>query len=188
MVVKTMAGIVKYDTQTFNIFTTEPLKIDGYSVPMDKPQDYAITIKEGVIYFENLFSGTVQKSIRVQPDQITNISINSDNNVGITFKSGQFILLNPESGKEEILLVANGDNYIFKTGKNFYKVSKEGRDLVTFRIGNNAYPFEQFDAVFNRPDKVLQQLNCSDQDLIALYEKAYQKRIKKLGFKTNQQH
>jgi uncharacterized caspase-like protein len=101
--------------------------------------------------------------------------------VGITFKSGQFQLLNPTTGEEEILLVGEGDNYIFKTSENFYKVSKEGYDLVTFRIGNQAFPFEQFDAIFNRPDLVLKKLGCSDEALMSLYEKAYLKRIKKLG-------
>ena len=181
MVVKTMMGLRKYNTKTFDIFNTEPLKVDGYSAPMDRPEDYAISIKDNYVYFEDLFSGEVKKSIRVQPNQITNIAINPGGLVGITFSSGQFQLLNPKTGEEEVLLVADGDNYIFKTAENFYKVSKEGYDLVTFRIGNQAFPFEQFDAIFNRPDLVLKKMGCTDTDLMALYEKAYLKRIKKLG-------
>lgn len=181
MVVKSMAGLVKYDTKTFNTFASTPLQINGYSAPMDKPEDYAITIKDDYVYFEDLFTGKVLKSIHVSPNQITHISINSRGLVGITFSSGQFQLLNPKTGEEEILLVAEGENYIFKTGENFYKVSKEGYDLVTFRIGNQAFPFEQFDAIFNRPDLVLKKLGCTDTELISLYEKAYLKRIKKLG-------
>ena len=69
------------------------------------------------------------------------------------------------------------------THENYYKVSKEGFDLVTFRRGNEAYPFEQFDAVFNRPDLVLNKLESKDETLISLYKKAYEKRIKKLGLK-----
>ncbi|NOQ74055.1 MAG: hypothetical protein GQ574_18760 [Crocinitomix sp.] len=181
MVVKSMLGLKKYKTDNFDIFASEPLAINGYSAPMDKPQDYAISIKDDYIYFENLFTGDVKKSIHVTPNQITHISINPKGLVGITFSSGQFQLLNPTTGEEEILLVAEGDNYIFKTAENFYKVSKEGYDLVTFRIGNQAYPFEQFDAIFNRPDLVLKKLGCPDEDLMSLYEKAYLKRIKKLG-------
>lgn len=181
MVVKSMLGLKKYNTDNFNIFGSEPLKINGYSAPMDKPQDYAITIKEDYIYFENLFTGDVKKSIHVTPNQITHISINPKGMVGVTFSSGQFQLLNPATGEEEILLVGEGDNYIFKTAENFYKVSKEGYDLVTFRIGNQAFPFEQFDAIFNRPDLVLKKMGCTDTELMGLYEKAYLKRIKKLG-------
>lgn len=181
MVVKSMDGIKKYSTENFSALTAEKLKVNGFSVPIDKPQDYAITIKDDHIYFEDLFTGEVTKSIPVTPSQITHISINPNGMVGITFKSGQFTLLDPSKGKEEVLLVADGDNYIFKTADNFYKVSKDGYDLVTFRIGNQAYPFEQFDAIFNRPDLVLTKMGCTDNDLISLYEKAYKKRIKKLG-------
>jgi len=185
MVVNSMFGVKKYNTSTFDILGSEKLKIDGPSAPMDKPSDYAITLKDDYVYFENLFTGTAIKSIRAQPREITHISISPKGKIGITFKSGQFMIMNPTDGKEEILMVADGDNFIIKTAENFYKVSKEGYELVTFRIGNRAYPFEQFDAVFNRPDLVLQKLGCPDTALMKLYEMAYQKRIKKLGLIPN---
>ena len=181
MVVNSMFGVKKYNTADFNPLTTEKLKVDGHSAPMDKPSDYAITLKDDHIYYENLFTGTVVKGMRAAPKQITHISMSPNGKVGITTKSGQFVIVDPSSGKEDLLMVADGDNYIMKTSENFYKVSKEGYDLVTFRIGNRAYPFEQFDAVFNRPDLVLKKMECTDTALISLYEMAYQKRIKKLG-------
>ena len=64
-------------------------------------------------------------------------------------------------------------------------MSKEGYDLVTYRIGNQAYPFEQFDAIYNRPDLVLKSMGCTDTDLIDLYNRAYLKRIGKLNIKPN---
>ena len=181
MVVNSMFGVKKYRTSDFNPMTTEKLKVDGYSAPMDKPSDYAITLKDDYIYYENLFDGTVVKGMRAEPKQVTHISMSPAGKVGITTKSGQFLIIDPANGNEDLLMVADGENYIMKTKENFYKVSKEGYDLVTFRIGNRAYPFEQFDAVFNRPDLVLKKMGCADTALISLYEMAYQKRIKKLG-------
>jgi len=181
MVVNSMFGIKKYNTSNFNPIESEKLKVDGFSAPMDKPSDYAITLKDDYIYYENVFTGSVVKGVRAAPKQITHISMSPNGKVGITLKSGQFMIIDPATGKEDLLMVADGDNYILKTSENFYKVSKEGYDLVTFRIGNRAYPFEQFDAVFNRPDLVLKKMECTDSALISLYEMAYQKRIKKLG-------
>ncbi|MBI3136181.1 MAG: caspase family protein [Bacteroidetes bacterium] len=181
MVVNSMFGVKKYKTSDFNPLASEKLKIDGHSAPMDKPSDYAITLKDDHIYYENLFTGSVVKGVRAEPKQITHISMSPNGKVGITMKSGQFMIVDPSNGKEDLLMVADGDNYIMKTDENFYKVSKEGYDLVTFRIGNRAYPFEQFDAVFNRPDLVLKKMECTDTALMNLYEMAYQKRIKKLG-------
>ena len=183
IIVNTMLGVVKYNIQSYAEFKGGLLKTKGTSIPLDKASDYAVTVHEGYLYFENTITGNVQKSIKVKPENISHVSVKNDGKMGVTLISGQFILLDPKTGQPDILLVSNGDNYIFKTYENYYKVSKEGFDLVTFRIGNQAYPFEQFDAVFNRPDKVLEKLKSKDQDLISLYEKAYQKRIKKLGLK-----
>lgn len=181
MVVNTMLGVQKFNTSSWEQYGAEKLNTKGYCAPMDKPSDYAIVLSEGHIFFEHLFTGDVKKSLRVTPKQITHLSIRNDGKVGMTLKSGQFLLMDPTSGEEHALLVADGDNYIFKTRDNFYKVSKEGYDLVTYRIGNKAFPFEQFDAVFNRPDIVLRNLGCEDEELMGLYKMAYEKRIKKLG-------
>ena len=181
MVVSSTFGIKKYNTSTFDILSSEELPISGRSAPLDKPSNFAITHSEDHFYLQNIYNNTYKQSLRANPKDITHISVSPAGKFGITTKSGQFLLINPATAEEEILLVADGDNFIFKTSENYYKVSKEGYDLVTFRIGNRAYPFEQFDAVFNRPDLVLKKLGCQDDTLMTLYKKAYEKRIQKLG-------
>jgi len=183
IIINTMAGVVKYNISDYSVFDGGLLKTKGVSIPIDKPSNYAVTVKDNYLFFENVITGKITKSIRVNPKNISKVSVKKDGKMGLTLVSGQFLLLNPETGENEILLVSNNDNYIFKTYENYYKVSKEGIDLVTFRIGNQAFPFEQFDAVFNRPDLVLKKLNSQDAELIDLYKRAYEKRIKKLGLK-----
>ena len=185
MVVSSSFGVKRYDVASFSIETTGTLKVNGRSAPLDAPSDYAITHKDDHFYIENVLTGEFHQVLRAGPKDITHISVSPGGKFGITTKSGQFLLIDPKSGNQDILLVADGDNYIFKTSENYYKVSKEGFDLVTFRIGNQAYPFEQFDAVFNRPDLVLTKLGCPDMELISLYKMAYEKRIKKLGLKPS---
>jgi WD40 repeat protein len=183
MTVNTMQGVKNYSIPSFDFFGTEILTVKGTCVPLDNPSDYAVTINQNQLYFQNVLTGKVIKSKHIRPDEVSRISVNKDGKMGVTLVSGQFILFDPENGQDDILLVANGDNYIFKTYENYYKVSKDGYDLVTFRIGNKTFPFEQFDAVFNRPDLVLKKLNSQDNELINLYKMAYEKRIKKLGLK-----
>jgi WD40 repeat protein len=183
IIINTMSGVAKYNIKDYSVFDGGLLKTKGVSIPIDKPSDYAVTVKDNFLFFENVLTGKITKSIRVNPKNISRVSVKKDGKMGVTLISGQFLLLNPETGEDEILLVSNGDNYIFKTHENYYKVSKEGTDLVTFRIGNQAFPFEQFDAVFNRPDLVLKKLNSQDSELIELYKRAYDKRIQKLGLK-----
>ncbi|UKN03644.1 caspase family protein [Paracrocinitomix mangrovi] len=183
MIVSSSFGVKKYSTKTFDVMTADKLAIDGLSEPLDKPSNYAVTHNEGYLYIENVYDKSYQKVLKTEQRAVTHISISPKGKFGITTKSGQFLLIDPSSGEKEMLLVADGDNYIFKTSDNYYKVSKEGFELVTFRIGNQAYPFEQFDAVFNRPDLVLKKLGCQEEELMALYKLAYEKRIKKLGLK-----
>ncbi len=185
MVVSSSLGIKRYNTKDFSMENSDNLAIGGKSAPLDKPSDYAITHNENHFYFQNVNTKEYKKAFRAMPRDITHISVSPEGKFGITTKSGQFMIMDPATAEQEILLVANGDNFIIKTSENFYKVSKEGYDLVTFRIGNHAYPFEQFDAVFNRPDLVLKKLGSDDEDLMNLYKKAYEKRISKLGLKQS---
>lgn len=88
-----------------------------------------------------------------------------------------------ESGKEiaSFILVDKND-YIIATPDNYYIASRGAFKGVAFRIGNNVFPFEQFDLKFNRPDIVLQRLGFASPNVIASYKNAYLKRLKKMKF------
>jgi len=181
LIINTYSGLKKYNTKTFDLFNDGILKIKGHALPINKPCNYTATIKDNYLYFENLLTSKVVKSIHLKPKMVAQVSTKSNGKIGITLTNGQFFIINPETGEDDIMIVSNGDNSIIKTYENYYKVNKQGFDLVTFRIGNKAYPFEQFDAVYNRPDLVLKKLDCDNPNLINLYNKAHLKRIKKLG-------
>jgi hypothetical protein len=53
--------------------------------------------------------------------------------------------------------------------------------LLHYVKNNEIIGFEQLDVKYNRPDKVLEAIGCSDTTLIRSYRKAYEKRISKLG-------
>ncbi len=68
------------------------------------------------------------------------------------------------------------------TPEGYYASARNATQAVAFRVGNRAYPFEQFDLRLNRPDKVLETLGSSDQALLSFYRAAYHKRLEKMGF------
>lgn len=72
-------------------------------------------------------------------------------------------------------------DYIIITPDNYYKASKGHNEGLGFRYKNRLYTFDQFDVRFNRPDKVLASLGASKYSL-KLYVKAWEKRLKRLGF------
>ena len=65
----------------------------------------------------------------------------------------------------------------------YYRCSRGGWENVSFVFGSRAYPFEQFDLMFNRPDIVMERLGCEDKELIAAAKKAYQRRLARMGLK-----
>ncbi len=74
------------------------------------------------------------------------------------------------------------NGYIISSTDNYYMSSKDGLKGVAFRVGNQAYPYEQFDLKYNRPDIILSKLGTTSHELINAYHLAYQKRLKKLDF------
>ena len=74
------------------------------------------------------------------------------------------------------------DNWVLATADNYYTTSRAGQKDIWFRVGMQAFPFEQFDLRLNRPDIVLQRIGVAPQELIDSYYRAYQKRLKKMDF------
>jgi len=74
------------------------------------------------------------------------------------------------------------DNYVISTPAGYYTASKGAMEVIHFAKGLKAYDFENFDLIFNRPDKVVQQLGMADDGVVQIYKKAFEKRLKKMGF------
>ncbi len=89
-------------------------------------------------------------------------------------KTGKLVLTRLESQKFDDFLWLRPDQY--------YMSSRNGADLVHYVHDQKVYPFEQFDIIKNRPDKVLAVFPESDPILIEAYYKAYKKRLQKLGY------
>jgi len=99
-------------------------------------------------------------------------------------KNNTLVLWNWKDNKE-IQIIEGKFGAIIFCPDNTYIASNKGVDLIAFKKGTEYYTFEQFDLHFNRPDKVLQMLDYADPLLIKSYQQAYNKRLKKLGFKNS---
>jgi WD40 repeat protein/uncharacterized caspase-like protein len=95
---------------------------------------------------------------------------------------GTIKLWKSDQKKAQITLLHFDDHYIFINQDNYYKTTKKGVDLVAFRQKGNAYTFEQFDIKYNRPDIILSELDQANEKTIKMYKKAYEKRLRYMGF------
>lgn len=119
-------------------------------------------------------------SLQNMKDQVTSkdssikIEANISGPLRINIQNGNKISIVSGRDKEDIIAYAD-DGY--------YMAGKKAVDLVHFiKDDFKVYTFEQFDLHFNRPDIILDRLGLAPKELIVTYRKAWEKRIKKMGF------
>ena len=73
------------------------------------------------------------------------------------------------------------DGHVIETPDHYYTASRQGFESVAFRLGATVVPVELFDLRLNRPDLVLARFGYAPKDLLDLYKKAHDKRLRKMG-------
>ena len=72
----------------------------------------------------------------------------------------------PEGRPIAQLIALGATDYVAVTPDQYYRASKRRIGGVSFRVGNQLYPFEQFDLRFNRPDIVLERLGRAQPEVV----------------------
>lgn len=70
------------------------------------------------------------------------------------------------------------------TPENYYLVPAALVNELHFVKEFDTYSFAQLDLKLNRPDKVLEAIGLAENELLQLYQKAYQRRLNRAGFKS----
>lgn len=87
------------------------------------------------------------------------------------------------TGAQKLSLAAFGQSdFIYITPDNYYFATRGALENIGFKVQDKVYAVEQFDMKYNRPDIVLDSLGYASDKLLAAYNKAYHKRLKKMGF------
>jgi WD40 repeat protein len=142
-------------------------------------QDQAYSMK-----IFDLSADSVIRQFKGHSDKISSaVLIQNDKRLITAGWDGTLRLWDVEKGTEIVTFYAiNKSDFLIKTPDNYYYATKNAVSEIGFTFGMKFYPFEQFDLKYNRPDIVLKQLGNTSPDLLAAYTRAYEKRIKKLGF------
>ena len=84
-------------------------------------------------------------------------------------------------------LAMNETDYFTQlAGKPYYAASRNAAKNLGFRLGDRYFSFDQFDLQLNRPDIVLAGIDHTDTMLITSYKNAWNKRIKRSGFRARE--
>lgn len=101
------------------------------------------------------------------------------------------------AGKEILsyIVLKGGTDYVITNPQGYYFATKGASKVLSFRVGNEVFPFEQFDLKYNRPDIILDNISKfvfgetkdhPNVKLIKSYNAAYEKRLKRAGFNEAQ--
>ncbi|MEQ9288103.1 MAG: WD40 repeat domain-containing protein [Cyclobacteriaceae bacterium] len=152
----------------------DKFKQGDYSVSFD---GYDLTVKKGGA---GLFEDT-QKGV------ITDAVFSVDSKFLITTnEAGEIAMydLNTRKRAVTMALIDESDNIAF-TPDFYYTSSKGAAKAIAFKAGNKVLPVEQLELKYNRPDIVANSIGYASLKLVASYKAAYERRLKRLGFKES---
>ncbi len=161
---------------------------------------------EGLVFRENIvaassrsanvikvWDATTGKVVKILAGHSGKLSFSPNGKV--LFSSGwdrQIKAFDFETGQElySFIAIKGTNDYIVILPNGYYTASRRNSKAIAFAKGRRAYPFEQFDVMFNRPDSLLEKFGKAYQSgdtnpneaLIKAYNQAYTKRLENLGF------
>lgn len=152
----------------------DKFKKGDYLVSFD---GYVVSVKKSG---SELFSDT-------QSGVITDAVFSIDSKFLITTNESGEIAMYDLSTKKRAVSMALIDeaDYITFTPDFYYTSSKGAAKAIAFKSGNNVLPVEQLELKYNRPDIVANRIGYASPKLVASYKAAYERRLKRLGFKES---
>ncbi|MFT5286521.1 MAG: hypothetical protein ACI8TQ_002690, partial [Planctomycetota bacterium] len=181
--------IFVYDTSTW----TQVGEFDGHDwiiteVRFSPDSNQIIsTDMSGQILVRERESGTITHDLAAHGFKINGLVLSPDGKTWASCsKDGQTILWDAATyQKIATIILGRDEDAVIATPDGYYTMSPGARELVAFADGLITYPFEQFDLRLNRPDIVVQRLGRSSLAVEQLYERAWAKRVKRMGFTTD---
>jgi WD40 repeat protein len=135
-----------------------------------------------------LFDTKTQKQIRAldpeHPLELLTLAYSKDGKwLATGGQEGTVVLRDGLTGEPIATLLAAGETEsVVWLPSGEYIATKGALRKVAFRVGAHAYPFEQFDLKFNRPDLVMKTLGHASGRLVEAAQRARQKRLLRMGF------
>ena len=135
----------------------------------------------GNLVLSNAVTGEQIKQIKAGTGEIEHLCFGSDETTLIVSGEDGVQLRDFPSLDLRATFFFSHDRSLTILADNFYAASRGIFDFVSFRLDNRVYAVDQFDLLYNRPDKVLTALGNKDEALIAAYSALHDRRIAQMS-------
>lgn len=142
------------------------------------------------IRYWNLATNKQEKVFANHQNTITDLTwLEINQKFASSSNDGTVKIWNTTSTSEIVTIVTQSysDQFLVYTPDFYYYGTKLAIDeMAHFLVKDKINAISQFDLIYNRPDIILQSLGIAPATTIATYKKAWEKRIKKMGFSQQQ--
>jgi WD40 repeat protein len=137
----------------------------------------------GTLFLWDIEGGNLLHAIPAHEGRIQAIAFNEDGTrVATVADDGAARLWRTDTGAAIVTLIpTTNEGFVVVSPDGRYSASRSAVDAVAFRIGRSVAPFEQFDAILNRPDVVAEAIGLADVQLLQAYTSAVKARLRRLG-------
>ncbi len=139
------------------------------------------------IYIHNRSNLELISTLKSHTNKVLSIIELQQKDIVLTLAEDQTVKIwNVSNGKLIYTYLMLDPEYTFSVIPSGYYMANQNASKLLYYVNEKlqTIAFEQLDVKYNRPDLVLRAIGNSDSSLISSYRKAYEKRIKRLGFDT----
>ncbi len=185
-----------FSPRLYNLFTGKSVKEFSshtdyiYEVAFSPNAKYiASGGKDKIVKIHETETGALIKDLVGHGKLITNLVFSPDNSFLASSDDTAVKIWKIPTGELLVTFIPSSESnsgWVAFTPDGFYMGEKEfvGKAVHFFKK-NKVYLFDQFDLQYNRPDIVLERIGKASKELIESYKRAYEKRLKKMGFNPN---
>jgi WD40 repeat protein len=180
--------------------TTTWTKIQEYS-SKDRWNSLAFSSDNKSLFLGSLFgslaqmdvsSGIIQKQIQAHENIIMQILPSTDGKNLFTISHDNSLktwsLPDFQLKTTHAFIRGSGNDFLAFTPEGYYMSTKIGAKAAHYVLDNQVYLFDQFDIYYNRPDLLLQKQGFTPPDMLEVYQRAANKRLKMMGVTNNSQN
>ncbi|KYP14385.1 caspase family protein [Flavihumibacter sp. CACIAM 22H1] len=115
-------------------------------------------------------------TVNLSPDRKYLYGVEGDKTVKfLDYKTGELVFQ---------FLSTDYSSYLLVNREGYYMTNKNSVNNLAYLYNGSTYNYSQFDAILNRPDKVLTSIGYLNTDSRNSLQKAYEMRLKRTGIKT----